>query len=418
MTQPLIIVGSRLFDGTTGAAEEGRALVVEDGRIAGVIAASELPSESAHRVVELPGTTVLPGLIDMHVHLCDWSAPLSVVRDPARLSAYAAGSARQTQRAGITTVRDVGSPWGIAVAIRDAVASGRLQGSRVVASGRLICMTGGHGSELGHMPTWSREADGVDAGRQAVREQLKEGNDWIKVALDGARAVPGKVVIEFTQPELDAIVDEAHRLGARVACHTFQPETMDMAIRAGVDSVEHGLSMSQRNVEQLADQGIVLVPTIRLPIHILDNAEAVAASSEYGAFAVRHATEAKPTHAASFQRALAAGVTVAAGTDTSSFVGGIDSLVADLDYMVELGMTPAEALLSATKVAAETLEQAGQVGTLVPGAHADVLVCRGNPLEHVRALDDVELVVQGGELVVAGAAATGALDLQLVPAAA
>lgn len=403
-SEPLIITGARLFDATTSTAREDHGLVIEDGHVAGIVPRGELPAESGHRRIDRPGTTVLPGLVDMHVHLCDWSAPGSVVRDPVRLAAYAAGSARVTQRAGITTVRDVGSPWGIAVAIRDAVASGRLQGSRVVACGRLICVTGGHGSELGYVPTWSREADGVDACRQAVREQLKEGNEWIKVALDGARAVPGKVVIEFTQEELDAVVDEAHRLGARVACHTFQPETMAMAIRAGVDTVEHGLSMSQENVEQLAERGIVLVPTIRLPIHILDNAEAVAASSEYGVFAVRHATEAKPTHAASFQRALAAGVRVAAGTDTSSFVGGLDSLVDDLDYMVELGMTPVEAVLSATRVAAETLEQEGRIGTLVPGALADVLVCDGDPLADVRALDAVRLVVQGGEVVVDRAA--------------
>ncbi|MFA4927990.1 MAG: amidohydrolase family protein [Patulibacter sp.] len=399
-TQPLIITGARVFDASATTAETDRAVVIEDGRIRDTIPVGEIPAESAHRRIDVPGGTVLPGLIDMHVHLCDWSAPPSVVRDPARLSAYAAGSARQLQQAGITTVRDVGSPWGIGVAIRDAVASGRLPGCRVVASGRLICMTGGHGSELGHVPTWSREADGVDACRQAVREQVKEGNDWVKVALDGARSVPGKVVIEFTQPELDAIVDEAHRLGVRVACHTFQPETMEMAIRAGVDTVEHGLSMSQENVEQLAAAGIVLVPTIRLPIHILDNAEAVAASSEYGVFAVRHATEAKPTHAASFQRALKAGVRVAAGTDTSSFVGGLDSLVHDLDYMVELGMSPAEAVLSATQVAAETLERDGQLGSLVSGALADVLVCEGDPLKDVRALHEVRLVVQGGEVVV------------------
>ncbi len=400
MSQRMFLTGAEVLDGAGAPPVGDTAVVVEGNRIAELVSASSLPLESEAITIQLPpGSTILPGLIDMHVHLCDWAAPMEIASDPARLAIHATSNARLTQLSGITTVRDVGSAFNIGPALRDAVNRGSVLGSRVVASSRLICMTGGHGSELGWNATFAREANGPDDCRKAVREEIKAGVDWIKVALDGARSVPGKRVLEFTQPELDAIVDEAHRLGVRVACHIFLPETAAMAIQAGVDTVEHGLELSEENVVGLAEQGIVLVPTIRLPLHILDLGQKMLDMGEYGAQAMRHATEALPTHAASFQRALAAGVTIAAGTDTSSFVGGIDSLVSDLEYMVELGMSPEQALMSATSVAAETLEKAGEIGAIVPGALADILVVQGRPTEEITALRDVQLVVQDGRIV-------------------
>lgn len=408
MGQKMIVTNSEVFDGSGSEPVADLAVVVEGDRIADVIGVNEVPSEGDQIILDLPGTTLLPGLIDMHVHLCNWSAPAAVASDPVPLTAHAAANARVTQRAGITTVRDVGSPWGIGVAIRDSVARGETLGSKVIATGHLICMTGGHGTELGHPRTFSREADGPDDCRKAVREEISAGADWIKVALDGARTVPGKSIVEFTQSEVAVIVDEAHRLGVRVACHVFLPASAAMALKAGVDTIEHGLHLTEENVAGMAEQGIVLVPTIRLPLHIIEIKEQLEAVNEYGAVAVRHATAALPTHAASFKRALAAGVTIAAGTDTSSFVGGIDSLVSDLDYMVELGMTPTEALLSATSTAAKTLDMAGDIGTIAPGAVADLLICKGAPTNDIRALDDVMLVMQDGETVVAAPEITAA----------
>jgi imidazolonepropionase-like amidohydrolase len=402
MSQRIILTGADVFDATGTSPVKDTAVIVEDDRIADLVPASSLPREGDHVTVELPaGSTLLPGLVDMHVHLCDWAAPMEIASDPARLAIHAAANARLTQQSGITTVRDVGSAFNIGTAVRDAVNRGALTGSRVVAASRLICMTGGHGSELGWSGTFAREANGPDDCRKAVREEIKAGVDWIKVALDGARSVPGKRVIEFTQAELDAIVDESHRLGVRVACHTFLPETAAMAIEAGVDTVEHGLELSEENVQGLAEKGIVLIPTIRLPLHIIDLGQKMLDMGDYGAQAMRHATEALPTHAASLQRAIAAGVTIAAGTDTSSFVGGIDSLVWDLEYMVELGMTPTQVLMSATSIPAETLEKGGEIGQIAPGALADILVVQGQPTENVSALRNVELVIQNGRVVVA-----------------
>ncbi|MBS1878892.1 MAG: amidohydrolase family protein [Actinobacteria bacterium] len=402
MSQRIILTGADVFDASGAPPAADLAVVVEGDRIVDLVATSSLPDEGDHLTIELPaGSTLLPGLIDMHVHLCDWAAPMDIAADPARLAIHATANARVTQLSGITTVRDVGSAFNIGPAVRDAVNRGAVMGSRVVAASRLICMTGGHGSELGANGTFAREANGPDDCRKAVREEIKAGVDWIKVALDGARAVPGKRVLEFTQPELDAVVDEAHRLGVQVACHIFLPETAAMAIEAGVDTVEHGLELSEENVRGLADRGIVLIPTIRLPLHIIDLGQKMLDMGDYGAQAMRHAEEALPTHAASFQRALAAGVTVAAGTDTSSFVGGIDSLVSDLEYMVELGMSPTEALLSATSVSARTLEKEGEIGTIAAGALADILVVEGQPSEDVSALNKVRLVIQDGRVVVA-----------------
>jgi imidazolonepropionase-like amidohydrolase len=408
MPDRLYLLGADVLDLTRdGRPRPGQAVVVEGDRIAGVVPAASVPVESEGRRVELPhGTTLLPGLIDMHVHLTNWSAPAEIAASPTRLTAHAAGHARATQKRGITTVRDVGSAYGVSYAIRDAVAAGEILGSRVFAAGHILCMTGGHGTEMGNGHV-AVEVDGPDAARRQVRQEAKEGADLIKVALDGRRSIPGRQIVEFTQSEVDAIVDEAHRLGLKVAAHVFYPESTAMAVRAGADTIEHGLHLDDDNVRELAAAGTVLVPTLRLPLHILDRRAELVAGSEYGRHAVAHAEMAVETHAASFQRALEGGVKIAAGTDTATLVGGVDLLVHDLEYMVELGMSPVDAIRSATMTPAATLDHEGRLGTLAAGAFADILVCHGDPTVSVSALHDVALVIQNGK-VVAGSASVGA----------
>ena len=400
MADRVYLTGAHVFDGSGNKPLAQTAVVVEENRIANVLSESSLPSESSALRIELPaGTTLLPGLIDMHLHLSDWGSPAEVLSSPILSTIRTAANARLTQKAGITTVRDVGAAYGVAIAVRDAIAAGEIEGSRVFAAGHLIAMTGGHGTEVGD-GAMCAEVTGVIEARRQVRLEAKAGADLIKLALDGRRMLPGKHVVEFTQEEVDAIVDEAHRLGLKVAAHVFYPETATMACRAGVDTLEHGLELDEENVREIADAGIVLVPTCRLSRHILDLREALIAASPYGAQAVRHAEMGVKNQKRSVPLAMAAGVTIVAGTDTSSFAGGIDSLVSELEYFVEFGMKPTEALLSATSISAGALGQAGNLGVVSAGAFADILVCKGDPTENISALRDVVLVIQNGHMVV------------------
>lgn len=401
MSDRSVLVADHLFDGHQW--RDGRTGVVLDGnRIVDVMPAAALPHEGP-RIIELPSTwTLLPGLIDMHVHLGDWSAPEDVTRSRERMMVHAAENARKLLAAGITTVRDVGAPNGVAIAVRDAVNGGQLQASRVFAAGRVICMTGGHGSEVADGAA-ANQVTGVDECRRAVREELRAGADLIKFTMDGARRVPGKAVLEFTQEEASAIVDEAHRLGVAAAAHTFQPETVAIALNAGADTIEHGLHLSPENIQTMVGNGTWLVPTVTVTHHIIAHSEReIRESNEYGAQALAHARQAAATQEASFRAALDAGVRILAGTDTSSVAGGLDSLPGELDHMRSLGMSIDDVLRSATSSAAEALDRVGDLGVVAPGALADLLAVDGVPSDDLSCLRRPRLVVTNGRFVLPG----------------
>src|SRR5215468_2589424 len=259
----LILRGARVFDGSGRPPRDHTAAVVEDGVIADLVAESSLGDTGEARSLDLEGCTLLPGLIDLHVHL--GFGPKDA-RETVGTGAFrAARNVRATLTAGVTTIRDVGTPNGVAIATRDAVARGDIPGSRVVPCGQIICMTGGHGSEPPAPPGMAREADGPDDCRRAVREQVRAGAECIKVTTNGPLNV-----VEFTPPELEAIVGEAHRCERRVACHASILASSQMAIRAGVDTMEHGCDLDPAAARDMADRGIVLVPTLLVTTLIMD----------------------------------------------------------------------------------------------------------------------------------------------------
>jgi imidazolonepropionase-like amidohydrolase len=387
MSERVILRGAALFDGTGRPPQRGLAVVVEGDRIADVQRDGNVGEPASARVVDLTGCTLLPGLIDLHVHV--GFGVHGAGHHPASVALRAARNVRTTLLSGITTLRDVGTLDGIAIALRDAVARGDVPGSRIVPCGKIICMTGGHGSEPPAPPGMAREADGADDCRRAVREQIKDGADAIKVTTNGPLNI-----VEFTQEELDAIVDEAHRCGRRVACHASILGSSQMAVRAGVDTMEHGCDLDEETARRMADRGIWLVPTLLVTKVIMDRWEELKHIPMLRSIPVR-----ARRHTESFRLALEARVPMAAGTDMMAGPPGFDCLPEELAYMVEQGMSATQALVAATRGGAEALGRGDELGTIAAAKVADVIAVEGDPATDIGALRRVRLVMKGGAVV-------------------
>jgi imidazolonepropionase-like amidohydrolase len=346
--------------------------------------------------IDLAGLTLMPGLINCHVHLClagDADPVTSMMREPVTLTALRiALHARAALEAGVTTVRDLGGREYAELAVRAAIAQGLVPGPRVFAAGKLICMTGGHGAWVG------READGADDVRKAVREQLKAGADVIKVIATGGvmtRGVePGAAQLGLD--ELRAAVDESARAGRRVAAHAQGSAGIADAVTAGVASIEHGIFLTEEIVARMRGAGTTLVPT-------LTAAERIAtAGPETGVpdWMVAKARGVTAAHAASFDLARRAGVAIAAGTDAGTPLNPHGGLGAELALMAKHGMSPLACLRAATSSAAALLGLGDRLGRVAPGYLADLIAVEGDPAEDLEALDRVRLVIAGGRIVV------------------
>lgn len=379
---------ARVFDGTSEGVIEDGAVVVVDGRIASVGPARGLPPNT----VDLGDATLMPGLVDAHVHLV-WDAsaePHEVVERESRALTVlrCARNAALHLRAGVTTVRDVGSADGLAVEIGRAVELGILSGPRVVAAGRAIAMTGGHGWFLG------READGPDAVRRAAREEIKAGASCIKLMASGGvyghAEEPGSP--QLTVEEMRPAVEEAHKAGRKAAAHAYSVEAINNALEAGVDSVEHGSFLDRETVGRMREQGTYLVPTMSVYAAMAEKGPGLG-SPEY---ITRKTAEVLEAGGEAFRLALEAGVPVAAGTDCGAPGHPHGTLPEELRLMVEAGATPQQALRFGTSAAAELLGLGDEVGALEPGKRADLLAVAGDPTLDILALGEVRLVLRDG----------------------
>ena len=356
-----------------------------EGRIVEVLDADGEPPSDA---IDVGGRTLLPGLIDAHAHISSdvkrspgFGPPPALAGElprPRELGYFIlAKTARALLDAGITTVRDVGSYDDEAIALREAVRLELVEGPRILSCGRIISATAPGGALFG---TMYREADGPDEMRTAVREQLRRGADFIKLMATGARSVLAEdpEPAQMTREELYAIVDEAHRMGFRVAAHVEGLEGARLAVQEGVDTIEHGLSLHREPalLEQMADRGIVLVPTLST-FHDLAERFTDAFAPPLVEQAKRQLEEAYATVAA----ARAAGVTLAMGHDS----GPPGENAIELVRMVQGGLSPLEGIVAATRGSAQALGRA-ELGRLTPGAAADLLAVDGDPLADVRVL--------------------------------
>ena len=389
----MILRGATLIDGTGAPPVRDRAVIVTDRRIAAV-AADRPPRQGA--VLDLGGLTLLPGLINCHVHLC-----LSGDADPSRMlsdESYAATvvnavvRARRTVEAGVTTVRDLGGREYAEIAVRDGVRAGLIAGPRILCAGRAICITGGHGWRM-----VGRQADGPDDLRKAVREQLRAGADVIKLVATGGVMTPGvdPRAAQLTLAELSAGVDEAHRARRRAAAHAMADEGIAWCLDAGIDTIEHGVFLTEALAARMATQGTALVATLIAPHAIVEGGLAAGIPE----FAVTKSLALRERHLESFRLALSAGVTIAAGTDAGTPLNPHGSLVPELALMVGAGMAPLQALRAATSVAAQVLGIASETGSIAPGLAADLIAVEGDPATDVKALDAIRLVIADGRTV-------------------
>jgi imidazolonepropionase-like amidohydrolase len=385
---------TRVFDGVSEQVIEDGAVLVEDGRIALVGPTRDLPSNV--EVVDLGDTTLLPGLIDAHVHLV-WSAsaePHEVVERESRALTVlrCAANIGLHLRAGVTTVRDVGATDGLSVDVARAVELGVVAGPRVVAAGRAIAMTGGHGWFIG------READGAEAVRRAAREEMKAGATCIKLMASGGvyghAEEPGSP--QLSVEEMEAGVEEAHKAGRRVAAHAYSVEAINNALDAGVDSIEHGSFIDRTTAERMREQGTYLVPTLSVYQAMSDKGPKLGAPE----YVRRKTAEVFEASREAFRLAHEVGVPIAAGTDCGAPGHPHGTLPEELRLMVEAGAVPAEALRYGTSAAADLLGLAEEVGTLETGKRADLLAVAGDPLHDIRALREVRLVLRDGAEVV------------------
>ncbi len=374
-------------DGPTGAD-----VTCDDGVITRVDEVGAGPRATDDDVeLDVGGAFLLPGLVDAHVHLV-WSGggdPVTLVdREGEQLTVIrAAGHARAHLQSGITTVRDLGSNWDVAISVARAVDRGALDGPTVIASGKTVIMTGGHD------PFWGVQADGVDAVTAAVRGQVHRGAGVIKTAATGGvyGQAEGEDVddAELTYEELAALAGEAHRRGRKVAAHALGTQGIRNAVLAGVDTVEHGVFLTEDIVGEMRRRGTVLCPTVEVYRRIAAGTESGGAPE----YAVRKAAAVVDGHRVSMEMALDAGVPVIAGTDAGAPGMPHPSLVDEMEALVDCGLSSLDAVRAATSRAADALGRP-RIGRIAPGCAADLVMVDPDPFADVAALRHVWGVVR------------------------
>jgi imidazolonepropionase-like amidohydrolase len=397
----VVVHAGHLLDVKSGKVLDDQMLVIEDGKIvsAGPAADAKATADAIH--IELPNATILPGLIDAHTHLTmnpQFGYETLAISVP-REALIGAKNARMTLLAGFTTVRNVGAGNFTDVALRDAINAGDVPGPRMLVSGPPLSITGGHCDNnmlpFEYHATEDGVADGVAAVQHKVRENIKYGADLIKVCATGGVLSLGDNPqhSQYTLEEMKAIVADAHRLGRKVAAHAHGAEGIRWAAEAGVDSIEHGSYIDDPAIAVMKEHGTYLVPTLYLGDWMIDNA----GLTRLPAPLLAKAQAVIPAARKNIAHAFASGVKVAFGTDAAVYPHGMNAH--EFGVMVRLGLTPLQAIQSATLNGADLLGWSGKVGTLEPGAWADIIAVDGDPLKDVTTLERVKFVMKGGEVV-------------------
>jgi imidazolonepropionase-like amidohydrolase len=401
-----IIRAGTLIDGKSDVARHNQVIILRGNRIESISDATAAKVPDGAVVMDLSHATVLPGLIDAHTHIflqgekpAQGGYDVNILKYPLALrAARATVSVRRALEQGFTTLRDLeteGAGYGD-VGIKAAIEGGYIPGPRLFISTRAISTTGGYPLE-GYapeldMPTGAQLIDGPVEARKAAREQLSHGADWIKVYMTHRSWVGknGELVSQptLTVEELKAIVDETHGWGKKVACHAYGGIGLHRALDGGCDSIEHGLDLDDAAIAQMLKQGTWYCPTLSAYYHDWAPADTPEGERDRKRAAV---------HEVSFPKALHAGVKIVFGTD----IGGIpwsEPIAQEFPHMVDLGMSPMDAIKSATSRAAEMLDMQGQIGVVAPGAYADIIAVMEDPVRDIKSLQNVQFVMKDGKI--------------------
>ncbi len=395
-----LLVPDRVFDAPTGAVHSGWVVLVHGERINAVGPRGAVTVPHNTKEIDLPGTTLLPGLIEAHSHLLlhpynetPWDD--QVLKEPLALRvARATVSARRTLGAGFTTIRDLGTEGAADadVGLKQAIERGIIVGPRMIVTTRAIVATGAYGPKAADsrwdVPQGAQEASGIDDVMRVTREQIKHGADWIKVYADYRWGPHGEAEPTFTLEELKAIVEVARSSGRDVTVHSTTPEGMRRSTIAGVTTIEHGDDGTPEVFRLMAQHHVALCPTLA----------AGDAIAQYRGW--KKGIDPEPAgiarKRASFRAALAAGVTIINGSDVGVFSHGDNAR--EIEMLVDYGMTPVGALQSATSTAARVLRLDDRLGSIRPGLYADLVAVDGDPTRDIHAIRRVKLVMKGGQM--------------------
>ena len=403
-----LIIAGQLLDVRSGELHAAQAILLEHDRVHSIMPVAKLSAaQQALPRTDLSGYTVLPGLIDMHVHLTANPAQHGYRRlqqTPARQALFGVTAAQATLEAGFTTVRNLGAAGFADVDLRDAINAGEISGPRMRVSGPSLCMTGGHcdNNLLPHIYQASADgvANGVDAIRAKVRSNMKYGADVIKFTATGGVLSRNTDVnaSQYSLAEMQALVEEAKDRGAIVAAHAHGLRGIKRALEAGVHSIEHASFIDDDAIKLAKRNGSYLVMDIYVSDYILQEGEAAGILPE----SLAKERTVGQLQRQNFSKAVKAGLNIAYGTDAGVYTHGLNAR--QFNYMVQWGMTPLQAIQSATINAATLLNwrnEQGQlnVGVLQAGTYADMVAVKGNPLEQISLLENIPVVIKGGEVV-------------------
>lgn len=399
-----IIHAGQVIDGIADQPAAEQSIIVVDGKIARIEAGYTQPGDG-DEVIDLRGHTVLPGLMDLHTHLTNESSPQSYSEWPrlhqGMYAIRATVYAERTLMAGFTTVRDVGDRFNISVPLRNSIAQGLVPGPRIFTAATSIASTGGHGDRSSGMRSDFAGDPGPREGvvnspgdaRKAVRQRYKDGANLIKITATGGVLSMAKNSQnpQFSEEELRAIVETATDYGFHVAAHAHGAEGMKRAVRAGVRTIEHGTLMDEETMQLMVEKGAYLVPTLMAGEHVANKAKI---DGYYPEMIRPKAAAIGPKMQATMTRALKAGVKIAFGTDCGVSPHGTNAR--EFVLMVQAGMTPMQAIRSATVVAAEVLDMQDELGSLEAGKIADIVAVEKNPLDDISVLGNVGFVMKEG----------------------
>jgi len=403
--QPIVLRAARMIDGTGAAPVNNAAVIVIGDRITALGPASSVAIPAGANVIDLGDVTILPGFIDAHTHIIgrtlgDPMSDLAVVKDYQGYGAIiGVDNARRTLMAGFTSIRVVGASSFDDMALRQAINDGRVPGPRIEAAGHAIGITGGHCDENGYRPGLLKfgpddgVADGVDQVRAAVRYQVKSGADVIKMCATGGVLSEGDAVgaTQYTFEEMKALVDEATKLGRKVAAHAHGTEGIKIAVRAGVTSIEHGSFLDEEGAKMMAQRRTFLVPTMMAG----ETVERFAKSGVLKGLRAEKALAAAAAMRNAAKIAVANHVQIALGTDAGVIPHGTNAH--EFGLMVEWGgLTPMAALKAGTVNAAKLLGWDDRLGSLATGKLADIVAVPGNPLTDIHVTERVTFVMKGG----------------------